>query len=176
MTPRWTLYGLALALLALVVAGPPSVADDSATAQVGWTVESTQSLSIAGAANSNGRQVASTFAVPEPSERDLARGHIDREDALRLNARSNTDWVITARSESATMGTSDDGTYTKSIQDLQVRADGGSYTPLSRERTTIARGAPGERTVGVDYRVNFDQATYRPGDYEATVIYTISSP
>jgi len=176
MIRKWTLRGLIFALLTLAVASLPLVAEDSATVQVGWTIESTQTLRILGSDGPGGREVAHTFAVPEPSEADLARGHMVREDALRLEARSNTDWVITARSERATMGASHDGAYTKPIQDLQVRADGGAYAPLSRERTIIARGTAGDETVGVDYRVDFDEAEYRPGDYRATVVYTISTP
>ncbi len=176
MNHQWTLRGLIVAFVALTVASLPLMADDSATVKVGWTVESTQTLRIAGSDGPGDRQVASTFVMPAPSEADLARGHMDRPDALRLEARSNTDWVVTARSERATMGTSHDGAYTKPIRDLQVRADGGSYMPLSRERTIIARGTAGDETVGVDYRVNVDPAEYRPGDYRATVIYTISTP
>lgn len=169
---RWATLGLAIVALSVI----PLLGDDSASVQVGWTIESTQTLSIVGGDPSRDQQVSSTFAVPEPSDADLARGHIDRENALRLNARSNTSWIVTAKSDSATMGTSDDGTYTKPIRDLQVRADDGAYVPLSPKREVIARGPAGHETVGVDYRVNFDASAYRPGDYRATVTYTISTP
>ena len=165
-----------MAVVAALAVVPLLAASDSAGVRVGWTVVGSQTLSIAGADGPSGRRVASTFVVPDPSPSDLARGHVDRDGALRLTARSNTPWIITARSERATMGTSDDGTYTKPIRDLHVRADGGAYVPLSTEGQIIARGTAGAETVGVDYRVGFDADAHRPGTYRATVIYTISTP
>lgn len=173
---EWKLRWVTLSLVIVALAAVPLLGEDSETAQVGWTIASYQTLSIVGSDGSGDGQVESRFAVPEPSDADLARGHVERPNAVRLNARSNTAWVITARAESANMGTSDDGSYTKPIRDLQVRADGGTYTPLSQDNQIIASGGAGKRTVGVDYRVAFDQAEYRPGDYEATVVYTISTP
>jgi len=169
---RWTVLSLVLVALAAV----PLLGDDSETAQVGWTIASYQTLSIVGSDGTDDRQVESRFVVPEPSDADLARGHVERQDALRLNAESNTPWVITARGESAHMGTSDDGSYAKPIRDLQVRAGDGTYTPLSRDNQIVASGDAGKTAVGVDYRVAFDRAEYRPGQYEATVVYTISTP
>ena len=176
MNRGWTLRWVTLTAMIIGLSGLPLLGGDADSVQVGWAIASSQTLSVAGAEQASDRQAASTFTVPEPSDADLARGHVDREDALRLKARSNTDWIITARSERGHMGTSFDGRYTKPIRDLQVRADGGAYTPLSQNERIIARGTPGHETVSVDYRVEFDPTAYRPGSYRATVIYTISTP
>jgi len=150
--------------------------DDSASLQVGWRVLSTQTLAILGSGEPAGSRVASTFVLPKPTPEDLQRGFIERVRAIVLLVRSNTPWIISVRTDDEDMGKSFDGSYTKPISDLWVRAEGGSYVPISREAQVITSGLPGEYQIGVDYRVHFTPDTYREGRYQITVIYMISTP
>ncbi len=150
--------------------------DDSASLQVSWRVQSTQTLAILGSGEPGGSSVASTFVLPKPTPEDLQRGFIERTRAIVLLVRSNTPWIISVRTDDENMGRSFDGTYTKPVSDLWVRAEGGPYVPLSRKDQVITGGSPGEHQIGVDYRVIFNPDTYREGRYQITVIYTISTP
>lgn len=154
----------------------PLMGDESATVTVGWRVHSAQTLSALGSGRPGGDQLVTTFVVPRPTPADLARGYIERERAITLVARSNTPWILTVRTSSESMGTSFDGRYTKPVSHLQVRAEDGPYVTLARTAQVLARGPSGEYRVGMDYRVLFDGARYREGDYRVTVSYTLSTP
>lgn len=175
---RWeVLLGSVLALL--LVSSPSLWGDSSATVQVSWRVESTQTLYVLGPdgrAKGGGTSVSSTFVIPNPTPEDLERGYVERQGAVTLVARSNTPWVISVRTEDLDMGTSFDGTVTKPITDFQVRANGqGRYLTVQRYDQALAEGPPGEHRVAVDYRVLFDRERHRDGDYRITLVYTIST-
>lgn len=157
----------------LLVSSPPLQGDSSAPVQVGWRVESTQTLYVLGPdgrAEGGGTGVSSTFVIPNPTPEDLERGYVERQGAVTLVARSNTPWVLSVRTEGF------DGTVTKPITDFQVRANGqGRYLTVQRYDQTLAEGPPGEHRVAVDYRVLFDRERHRDGDYRITLVYTLST-
>ncbi len=158
--------------LLLAVATLGFAAEDSASVTVGWTVNAKQSLSItSNRSPGSSNQVDSVFQVPEPSEQDLKRGYIKEINAIELVASSNEPWAVQVEAESSSLGRGKDG-YEKDVSDLFVRGQGG-FRQLSTSPMTIASGPPGEYKFGVDYRVNYSQ-DYKPGNYEAKLVYTIT--
>lgn len=149
-------------------------ASDSATVTVSWTIKPFQSLSIAGNP-SNSKSVVSTYNVPDPTNADLNRGFIEEENALTLLVVSNVDWEIHVKSLSNNMGTSFDGTYTKPLEDFELRAGNGNYQPLTKSDQVLASGEHGKHKIGVDYKVNFHKNEYKDGNYQVKLLYTITT-
>ncbi len=165
---------VSLILLALLPALTLLGASDSATVTVSWTIKPYQSLSIVGSPSKT-KSVFSTHNVPDPTNADLNRGFIEEENAITLKAISNVDWEIYVKALSNDMGTSFDGTYTKSLEDFELRAASGSYKPLANSDRLLARGEHGEHKVGVDYKVNFHPDRYKDGNYQVKLLYTITT-
>jgi len=152
-------------------------AEDSATVTVGWTVNAQQSLSVSSnnlsSDSSSEKSVESVFDIPEPTDNDLSRGYIKKTNAVELVARSNVAWEVQVKAENKYLGTSDNGNYKKPVSDLSIRGQG-SFNQVSTSPTTIAEGQPGEFKFGVDYKVQYDE-DYKEGDYQARLVYTITT-
>lgn len=150
-------------------------ASDSATVTVSWQVPVMQSLQIQGQATSGSSdKITSVLNLPQPTDNDLQRGYIQRQNALTLTARSNVKWAVQVQVEQPYLGTSYDGEYRKPSSDLLIRGSSG-YKQASTSPVIIATGESGSHRIGVDYKVLFDQQDYRRGDYQATLIYTITT-
>jgi hypothetical protein len=166
---------IAILVLSLTTLG--LAAEDSATVTVGWTINAQQSLSVSSnnlsSASSASKGVESVFNIPEPSKGDIKRGFIKKENAVELVARSNVAWEVQVKTEDQYLGTSDNGNYKKPSSDLSIRGQG-SFKPVSTSPTTIAEGQPGEFKFGVDYKVQYDE-NYEEGDYQARLVYTITT-
>jgi len=165
------LGSLPLAILILLAA--TLWAGNDARTAVAFRVAPFQTLSLNG--GTTGSSAVSTVRVPEPTARDLARGHVDMPEALALSVRSNAPWVVQVRSLHANMGLSHDRTYTKPLSDFQLRVGQGPYVGVDTTDQRLLQGAHGRFAFDVDYRVKFDPKTHRDGDYALDLVYTITS-
>ena len=166
---------LAILLGTITILG--SAAKDSATVTVGFTVAAHQSLQISSnssSSNSSSTSVESVYTIPDPNNDDLEKGYIKEENALELVASSNIGWEVQVEAKNKYLGTSDNGKYKKPISDLSVRGKG-KFKQVSMDPITIAEGQPGTFNFGVDYKVQYDKTEYEKGNYEASLIYTITS-
>ena len=163
-------------LIALILFIPvfELLAASSTTVRVGFEILPFQQLSISGG-RSAGNTAVSTVRLPQPSAADLTRGYIELPNAVNLAVRSNIPWAVTVRTDDANMGQSFDGSYTKPVSDFQLRVGNGAYTPISQRNQVLLQGSYGQHNFNVDYRTLFDPSTYRQGNYQVTVIYTIVS-
>lgn len=123
----------------------------------------------------NGQKGDSVVAIPQPTVQDLARGFIEQPNAVELKVVSNTAWVLLLSTVNVDMGTSDDGSYVKPIEDFQVRAGNRPYVSLSHEGQKLLSGPPGVFFPTLDYRTIANPDTYRPGTYSIEVVYMITS-
>jgi len=114
-----------------------------------------------------------TVHMPQPTQRDLARGFIEQRDAVELDISSNIPWRITINTNNGDMGLSADGSTAKPVSDFQVRGNG-DYQSVSNEDQTILEGSGGVFKVELDYRLLFDPQEHKDGDYTLTLTYTIA--
>jgi len=147
-------------------------ASDSATVSVSWTVKAQQSLKIVStsptiSSSSSSTSVTNILDVPEPNNDDIG-SYIQKNDAIELEASSNTPWKIQVEAENSFLRS------TNGYVGLSVRAQN-SFEQVNTDPTTIASGQPGTHQLGVDYRFNYDE-DYETGDYEIKLIYTITTP
>ena len=165
-------------LLAIIFLIPLSAlaAGSSSTAvvHVSWTVLPFQSLTIAGSATGADTSITNCYDVHTPSASDFAAGFIEDDGVLVLNAASNIPWTVKVYAIESDMGTSYDGSYTKSLSDFMVRANGGSFFSISTSDQGLASDTCGSHLLSVDYRVKVDESTHKDGDYGLTLVYTIT--
>lgn len=145
----------------------------SVSARVTWVIVPFQSLTIAGQ-HDGGDGVSDHFTLPPPTQADLARGCVERDAALVLQATSNVPWTVKVHAIETDMGASTDGSTRKPLSDFLLRVGDGAYLALSPFDQTLASGSAGSTLLSVDYRVNVDPQTYVKGDYGVTLIYTIT--
>jgi hypothetical protein len=143
------------------------------SASVTFRIAPMMSLSVWGESPS-GNSLASIYTIPRPTAQERQAGFLERENALKLIARSNVPWALRVRASEPDMGLSDDGTYRKPVSDLEVRAAQGAYVPVAVYDQTIARGPIGEYLLSIDYRVRLG-SEHRDGNYRVTLIYTLTS-
>jgi len=148
-----------------------SVSQSSAV--VTFRIAPSMSLSVWGE-NPSGNSLASIYTIPRPTAQERQAGFLERLSALKLIARSNVPWALRVRAQEPDMGLSEDGTYRKPVNDLEVRAAHGPYVPLAVSDQTLAYGPAGEHLLPIDYRVRLG-AEHRDGNYRVTVIYTLAS-
>ena len=198
MRPSTSASGVGLALLlpllsimlTLGASGfSSSSGSESGSTSVGWSVLPFATLSLSPDGNPSS-SVSAGFHLPEPTAEDLERGYLEVPDALTFIARSNTDWQLFVHADESELGRSYDGLYVKPLSDLQLRARArvriqegpepeakartGSYLPLSNEPQLLIRGGRGEWEIELDYRILLHRERYRPGDYQVTLVYTIT--
>lgn len=169
---RFSLSLLAVAMLCLAILA--FAQQDSATVKVSWTVLPFQKLRIVGS-SSEGPSVTASYALPQPTDFDLARGYLETESAIELSGASNIPWKVQVWTENQDMGQSFDGLATKSISDFKLREHGGgSYLTIAREPQVLASGQLGSFEIGVDYLVTLNEnGEYRPGNYGLEITYVI---
>lgn len=146
----------------------------SVDVQVSWTILPFQSLTLAGS-NSRGEEVTVRVDFPQPTEDDLLLGFIEMSGALFLVARSNIPWVVKVRAVESDLGTSYDGVFTKPLHNFLLRANNGSYFTLTNYDQIIIEGRPGTHPIEIDYKILFNQANHRDGNYGVTLVYTITT-
>ncbi len=163
-----------LFFLAVIVLTSPLLLGQGLSQNFGFGILPFQSLNISGLdAQSTGS--VSTIAFPEASLEDLERGYIEKQEIVEMTLESNVPWSLSFYTNDETMGTSHDGTYTKPIQHFQVRVDGGSYIDLSNINQEFLFGSPTKTSFSIDYRMLLDRENHSPGNYQASVTYTLSS-
>lgn len=88
-------------------------------------------------------------------------------------------WRIRVRSLDANLGQSNDATYTKPLSDLRWKGgDQPTWIPMTTSYATVLGWRfqfSGTRTVDIDYRFLLSWANDKPGTYQATIQYTIST-
>ncbi len=157
----------------LTIPGLAAGKSATTTVTVSWRILPFQSLTIAGHGKV-GTSVVSHFNLRQPTQADLAAGYIEDDGALTLVAVSNIPWAVKVHAVEPNMGTSNDGTYVKPLSDLMLRANGDKFSPISQFDQTVASGERGAYKLTIDYKVKLDSASYRPGDYGLTLVYTIT--
>ncbi len=160
----------ALASCCLLLLVLPSLSQSSAT--VAFQIAGYQSLSVWGE-RTDERETVSLYRIPQPTAQERAAGWIERPSALKLLARSNMPWVLRVRAAETIMGTSDDGQYRKPVSDLYVRATS-DYISVQTSDQALMTGLPGESLISIDYRVRLG-AEHRDGNYQVTLVYTLST-
>ncbi len=173
-TARSLSLGISVLLIILLTTFTLLAASDSATVTVSWNIQPFVALSIS-SNSTESRTVNSVYSVPKPTEDDLERGYIEKKNAIKLVARSNTGWQVSVRALNSTMGTSFDGSYTKPIEDFKLKVGNGGYLTLSTNDKVLVESRNGEHEIGVDYKINFDQYEYKSGNYQVELLYTITT-
>lgn len=173
MTKRLTIF-LAVLVAVTLTTIPTFSAEDTSTTRVGWSIKPYLELRVdSTSATKIGQSVTNVVKMPEPTESDFARGFIQQVNAVNLTAVSNVDWEVQVEASRDIMGTSTSGGYEKPISDLLIKVTGG-YQPVSTDPITIANGENGKHNMGVDYKILLDEEDYEPGNYKATLTYTIA--
>ncbi|MFO8034907.1 MAG: hypothetical protein R6U88_07140 [Candidatus Bipolaricaulota bacterium] len=159
-------------ILILAVGATAAAAEDSASTRVSWTVLPFAVVGLQG--GTPGEEATANTPLPTPTAADLARGYLEVSSAVGLTVRSNTDWTVQVESLSPTLGTSDDGTFIWSVDSLEVGV-GGDFVDVSTDPRVLASGSRGEHELTVDYRVQLPEAGVPSGDYEAVLLYTVTT-
>jgi len=162
-----------LVALALTISVTAAASQSSATTRVSWTVLPFATLGLHGGGTA-GDEVTATTPLPTPGAADLARGYVEVPGAVGLTVRSNTAWTVLVEALSPNLGTSDDGTFTWSLDALQVGI-GGRTVDVTTYPQVLATGHGGQHELTVDYRAELPEDGLPDGDYEAVLLYTITT-
>ena len=171
----WARKFLPIASLSVVLFFAASAAAQtsaSVNVALGWKVLPYQSLTVT---NRTDLGAGSRFELRSPTQADFSQGHIEIPGAVTLVAASNISWSVKVRAVETNMGRSADGTASKPLCDFSLRANNGSYVPISNADQTLVSGGFGVATLVVDYRIETNRESYRPGDYGLTLVYTITT-
>jgi len=164
--------------LTFAICATTLAAESSATTRVSWTVLPFAVIGLqdgtSGQAGTSGQGVTVHTTLPAPTAGDLARGYLEAPAAVTLTVRSNTAWTVLVESLSTTLGTSDDGTFDWSVESLQVGV-GDSFVNVNTTPQVLASGSRGEHDLSVDYRAQLPEEGLPSGDYEAVLLYTITT-
>ena len=165
---------LGVLFIVLLRAGDVLAVNASTTVKVCWRILPFQSLSI-GSSGGSSKSVISTYKISQPKKEELLRGYMEEKQAITLTVVSNIPWIVQVRTNNENLGVSFDKHYVKPLNDFQLRAEKSRYITLSRENKDLAKGGKGVRRLKVDYKILTNRANYRPGNYRAVLIYTITS-
>ena len=115
------------------------------------------------------------IAIVETGKNDFIVGQIiiNREPVWWI---SDTPWRITVEALDHNLGSSDDGTYTKPLSDLQFKLSEESGWTAIRQFPEVLKESnqTGRGSFTVDWRVLLEWQNDRPGRYETTLLFTIS--
>ncbi len=161
---------VALSSILFFAVGVAAQTSTSTTVELGWKVLPYQSLTL-----TSKTDLGSRFELRPPTQADLLRGYIEVPSAVTLVAASNISWSVKVHAVETSMGQSADGTTSKPLSDFSLRANNGSYVPISAFDQTLAFGGFGTATLVVDYRIQMNPESYKPGDYGLTLVYTITT-
>mgnify|MGYP000105987920 CR=1 FL=1 len=162
-------------LVAFILVAAPLLAmgaQDSVVVRVSWQVLPFALLSIDG--QQWGESAVAITPLPEPTPTDYARGYLLIPQAVTLRILSNTHWTVLVQTLSPSLGSSYDGNFSWEINALEVGI-GGVFLPLSPEPQPLISGANGRHDLAVDYRVRLPEGGLPPGEYQAVVVYTITT-
>jgi|Deesub1362B_J571_1020462.scaffolds.fasta_scaffold04795_4 hypothetical protein len=162
------LVALILTATALLAMG----AQDSVVVRISWRVLPFALLSLDG--QEWGESAVAATPLPAPTPTDFQRGYLSLPQAVTLRVISNTRWTVFVQALSPSLGTSYDGTFNWEISALEVGI-GGDFLPLSLVPQPLVSGANGSHVLPVDYRVRLPEKALPPGDYQAVVLYTITT-
>ncbi len=160
------------ATLVFAICASLLAAEASVSTRVSWTVLPFAVVGLRGGAS--GQEMLVNTALPTPTAADLVRGYVEVSGAVGLTVRSNTEWTVLVESLSPSLGTSDDGTFTWSVNSLQVGV-GGRFVNVSSSSQVLASGGRGEHDLSVDYRAQLPAEGLPSGDYEAVLLYTVTT-
>ncbi len=160
------------ATLILLIGGTAAAAEASATASVSWTVLPFAVVGIRG--GTPGQEVLVSTPLPTPSAEDVTRGYLQVSGAIGLTVRSNTGWTVLVESLSPSLGASDDGTFMWPVDSLQVGVRG-SFVDVTTSPQVLASGGRGEHDLTVDYRAHLPAEGLPSGNYQAILLYTVTT-
>lgn len=107
---------------------------------------------------------------------DFDAGHVDYIASLTLteNLGNKTPWTLCVRVNTATMGVSTQGTYTKPVSDLQIKESGqpdAAFRSVTQTEQVIATYT-GKTGVSLDIRILLAWTSDEPGTYGTNLILT----
>ncbi|MDP8229494.1 MAG: hypothetical protein P9L93_00105 [Candidatus Gorgyraea atricola] len=148
---------------------------DVETSAVSLTIPHAAKLVISQSASSK------TLVQDSDAETDFDTGYTDLDAGKpNLKVSANKNWVLSAKSS----GFATVGTYDKLVGDLQLLHTGSyvaggfdSFTGLALIDQSIATNAIGVKNENYDcqYRILLDYTKDVPGEYTATVTYTLAT-
>ncbi|MGC9529941.1 MAG: hypothetical protein ACP5G2_04895 [Candidatus Bipolaricaulaceae bacterium] len=162
---------IAVALI-LMAGGAAAAQQASATASVSWQVLPFALISLRG--QGAGDSVQATTAIPTPSDADLARGQLTIPRAATLHVVSNANWTVLVQALDRKLGTSHAGDFTWPLRG-NLRVDAGwERVMVSARPQALASGGRGEHVLAVDYILSLPHAGLPAGDYQVTLLYTVT--
>ena len=159
------------AAVTLLLSGSLLAAQATAVVKITWRVLPFAVISLG---NDYGQSVVAVTEIPSPTEADLARGYVEIPEAVTLWVMSNTHWTVFVQALSPTLGTSYDGSFEWSIEDLEIGI-GGHFLRASTSSQELASGRNGKFELKVDYRAHVPETGVPEGDYQAVILYTVTT-
>lgn len=160
-----------IAALALLFSVSLVAAQATAVVKITWRILPFAVISLGG---DYGQSVVAVTEVPTPTAADLARGYVEIPDAVTLRVMSNTHWTVFVQALSPTLGTSYDGRFEWPIDSLEIGLEG-RFIQASTQPQELVSGHNGEFTLTVDYRVRVPETGVPDGDYQAVILYTVTT-
>lgn len=164
------MFGIAASVILL--SASLFAAQATAVVKITWTVLPFAVISLDGV--DYGESAVAVTTIPEPTAADLARGYVEIPEAVTLRVMSNTHWTVLVQALSPTLGTSYDGSFVWSIEALEMGVDG-EFIQASTSPQPLVSGANGKFEIPVDYRVHVPADGVPEGDYEAVILYTVTT-
>ncbi len=109
---------------------------------------------------------------PSPTDVDFDGGWVDHGGisvTVEPKNKRRQNWQLFVQTSAADMGG-----YGKPVQDILVRAEGGSWTPLGTTGALVAEGT-GLTTVTLFFRLLLDWTRDEPGVYSVPIEYSATS-
>jgi hypothetical protein len=151
----------------------------AALAATGWvrlcSAQLTQSPSVSttiGTVQDLSLDVASVV-IPSPVVADFTAGYKALEPANRLTVKSNVNWTLKVREST---GAWDSAPWAKPLSEFQWRVSGGTYAGITGSDATVATGTRTSTTINLDYRILLHLNTDVAGNYQVTLLYTLTNP
>lgn len=129
-------------------------------------------LAAQGGPPSNVTLAPADVVFRSPADIDFDGGWVDHGGisvTVEPRNRQRPNWQLFVQASGADMGG-----YGKPVQDILVRAEGGSWTPLGATGTLVAEGS-GPATVTLFFRLLLDWTLDEPGVYSVPIEYSATS-
>jgi hypothetical protein len=121
-----------------------------------------------------------TSAILPAATKDNMDGYSSAVSGPTLNIKANFVWTLTASMGGFAQVTTQNVSYTKANVDLEVTnsvsGDGAWMTMAASRALATSEIATATKNVPTRYRVKYSWAKDLPGDYAATVTYTLTAP
>jgi len=122
---------------------------------------------------------AATTVLPAATEANFDAGFQDAAGPT-ATVKSNRPWNLQVNAQAATWTGTNGGRANKPAGDLQWSTSGGApFTALTTTAVNMygaSQGAGGNQATNVTHRVLWSYTDDTPGDYEITVVYTVTAP